>query len=33
MLKKDEGDVFISAGNSGALLCRSNTTSRKNKKA
>ena len=24
MLKQDEGDVFISAGNSGALLTRSN---------
>lgn len=26
MLKKDEGDVFISAGNSGALLARCNIT-------
>ena len=25
MLKQDDGDVFISAGNSGALLTRSNT--------
>ena len=28
MLKKDEGDVFISAGNSGALLARCNITCR-----
>ena len=28
MLKQDEGDVFISAGNSGALLTRSNVISR-----
>ena len=28
MLKEDEGDVFISAGNSGALLTRSNINSR-----
>ncbi len=28
MLKEDEGDVFISAGNSGALLTRSNANSR-----
>jgi len=32
MLKEGEGDVFISAGNSGALLARSNTTYRKNKR-
>ncbi len=32
MLKKDEGDVFISAGNSGALLTRSNFISWKNKR-
>ena len=32
MLKEDEGDVFISAGNSGALLTRSNANSRKNKR-
>lgn len=32
MLKEDEGDVFISAGNSGALLTRSNINSRKNKR-
>ncbi len=31
MLKEDEGDVFISAGNSGALLTRSNINSWKNK--
>jgi glycerol-3-phosphate acyltransferase PlsX len=30
MLKEDEGDVFISAGNSGALLTRCNIISRKN---
>ena len=30
MLKQDEGDVFISAGNSGALLARSNSSSWKN---
>ena len=30
MLKEDEGDVFISAGNSGALLTRSNSNYRKN---
>ncbi len=30
MLKEGEGDVFISAGNSGALLTRSNTFSWKN---
>ena len=28
MLKEDEGDVFISAGNSGALLTRRNINSR-----
>ena len=28
MLKEDEGDVFISAGNSGALLTRGNINSR-----
>ena len=33
MLKQDEGDVFISAGNSGALLTRSNSISRKNKRS
>ena len=33
MLKQDEGDVFISAGNSGALLTRSNFISRKNKRS
>lgn len=33
MLKQDEGDVFISAGNSGALLTRSNINSRKNKRS
>ena len=32
MLKEDEGDVFISAGNSGALLTRSYINSRKNKR-
>lgn len=32
MLKQDEGDVFISAGNSGALLARSNIAYRKNKR-
>ncbi len=32
MLKEDEGDVFISAGNSGALLTRSNVNSRENKR-
>ena len=32
MLKEGEGDVFISAGNSGALLTRSNVNSRKNKR-
>ena len=32
MLKQDEGDVFISAGNSGALLTRSNANSRENKR-
>ncbi len=32
MLKEGEGDVFISAGNSGALLTRCNTYSRKNKR-
>lgn len=32
MLKQDEGDVFISAGNSGALLARSNTINWKNKR-
>ena len=32
MLKKDEGDVFISAGNSGALLARCNIISRENKR-
>ena len=31
MLKEEEGDVFISAGNSGALLTRSNITCWKNK--
>ena len=31
MLKEGKGDVFISAGNSGALLTRCNTHSRKNK--
>ena len=31
MLKQNEGDVFISAGNSGALLTRCNTISWKNK--
>lgn len=30
MLKENEGDVFISAGNSGALLTRSNLNCRKN---
>lgn len=30
MLKEGKGDVFISAGNSGALLTRCNTISRKN---
>lgn len=32
MLKEDEGDVFISAGNSGALLTRCNINSRENKR-
>ena len=32
MLKEGEGDVFISAGNSGALLTRSNTSCWKNKR-
>ena len=32
MLKVGEGDVFISAGNSGALLARCNTSSWKNKR-
>lgn len=32
MLKENEGDVFISAGNSGALLTRSNINCRKNKR-
>ena len=32
MLKEDEGDVFISAGNSGALLTRCNINCRKNKR-
>ena len=32
MLKDGEGDVFISAGNSGALLTRSNTYCRENKR-
>ena len=32
MLKENEGDVFISAGNSGALLTRSNFNSRKDKR-
>ena len=32
MLKENEGDVFISAGNSGALLARSNVASRQNKR-
>ena len=32
MLKQDEGDVFISAGNSGALLARCNITCRQNKR-
>lgn len=32
MLKNGEGDVFVSAGNSGALLARSNSLSRKNKR-
>ena len=32
MLKEGEGDVFISAGNSGALLTRSNTNCWKNKR-
>lgn len=32
MLKNGEGDVFISAGNSGALLARSNTFGRENKR-
>ena len=31
LLKEDKGDVFISAGNSGALLTRSNFNSWKNK--
>lgn len=31
MLKQNEGDVFISAGNSGALLTRSNSNCWKNK--
>ncbi len=31
MLKQDEGDVFISAGNSGALLARCNIAYWKNK--
>ena len=31
LLKEGKGDVFISAGNSGALLTRCNTFSRKNK--
>ena len=33
MLKQNEGDVFISAGNSGALLTRSNIISWKNKRS
>lgn len=32
LLKEDKGDVFISAGNSGALLTRSNLTCWKNKR-
>lgn len=32
MLKQEQGDVFISAGNSGALLTRSYFTCRKNKR-
>ena len=32
MLKEGEGDVFISAGNSGALLTRSNANCWKNKR-
>ncbi len=32
MLKEEKGDVFISAGNSGALLTRCNIDSRKNKR-
>ena len=32
MLKNGEGDVFISAGNSGALLTRSNSSCWKNKR-
>ncbi len=32
MLKEGEGDVFISAGNSGALLTRCNIISRKNQR-
>lgn len=31
LLKEGKGDVFLSAGNSGALLTRSNFTCRKNK--
>lgn len=33
MLKQNEGDVFISAGNSGALLTRCNIISWKNKRS
>lgn len=32
MLKESQGDVFISAGNSGALLTRCHINSRKNKR-
>lgn len=32
LLKEGKGDVFISAGNSGALLTRSNITCRKDKR-
>ena len=32
MLKENEGDVFISAGNSGALLTRGNFNCRENKR-
>lgn len=32
LLKEDKGDVFVSAGNSGALLTRSNIACRKNKR-
>ena len=33
LLKEGKGDVFISAGNSGALLTRCNSISRKNKRS